>query len=90
MLLCTVNTIFAFAGAILNSVVVLSLWNSHLRRKLCYFMIFILACFDLAVVVAIHPLIIFETVSCWMSVDLLNNGLNIFIFCLVFPGPRSK
>ena len=51
--------------------VILSLWNSQLRKKLCYFMIFILACFDLAVVVVIHPLTIFKTVSCWMSLDII-------------------
>ena len=70
VLLCIMNIIFTFAGTILNSVVILSLWNSQLRKKLCYFMIFILACFDLAVVVVIHPLIIFKTVSCWMSLDI--------------------
>ena len=81
VLLCIVSTIFAFAGAILNSVVVLSLWNSHLRRKLCYFMVFILACFDLAVVVVIHPLIIFKTVSCWMSVDVIEQWIK-YIYIL--------
>ena len=65
--LCAVNVFFIFAGIILNSVVITSLWNSQLRRKLCYFMIFVQACFDLAVVVVIHPLNILETISGWMS-----------------------
>ena len=59
-LLFLVNAFFAFAGTILNSVVIMSLWNSQLRRKLCYFMIFILACFDLPVVVVFHTIIILE------------------------------
>ena len=65
--LCAVNVFFIFAGIILNSVVITSLWNSQLRRKLCYFMIFVQACFDLAVVVVIHPLNILQTISGWMS-----------------------
>ena len=60
VLLFLVNAFFAFAGTILNSVVIMSLWNSQLRRKLCYFMIFILACFDLPVVVVFHTIIILE------------------------------
>ena len=63
VLLFLVNAFFAFAGTILNSVVIMSLWNSQLRRKLCYFMIFILACFDLPVVVVFHTIIILEIFS---------------------------
>ena len=70
VLLCIVNIMLTFSGTILNSVVILSLWNSKLRKKLCYFMIFILACSDLAVVVVIHPWIIFRIISCWMFVDI--------------------
>ena len=73
VLLCVVNVICTIAGTILNSVVILSLWNSQLRRKLCYFMIFILACFDLAVVVVIHPLIIIGTIFCWLSVGVIKD-----------------
>ena len=36
-------------------------------------MIFILACFDLAVVVVIHPLIIIESISRWLSVDVVKD-----------------
>jgi hypothetical protein len=55
LLLCSVNILFTFVGIFLNSIVIISLMNSQLRRKLCYFMIRILACFDLAVVAVFHP-----------------------------------
>ena len=83
VLLCVVNVICTIAGTILNSVVILSLWNSQLRRKLCYFMIFILACFDLAVVVVIHPLIIIEIISCWMSADFIEYWVQ-YVICILF------
>ena len=61
LLLCIVNVIFVVVGMFLNSVVIISLWkSSQLRRKLCYFMILVLSCFDLAVVVVTYP---FLTVS---------------------------
>ena len=51
------------AGIFLNSVVIISLWrSSQLRKKLCYFMIFVLSCFDLAVVTISHPLLIVYTI----------------------------
>ena len=68
VLLCVVNICFTFVGIFLNSVVVVSLLRSQLRRKLCYFMIVVLACCDLAVVVVFHPLTILETLSCWVFV----------------------
>ena len=50
------------AGIFLNSVVIISLWrSSQLRKKLCYFMIFLLSCFDLAVVTITHPFVIVST-----------------------------
>ena len=66
VLLCAVNILFTFVGIFLNSLVIVSLLNSQLRRKLCYFMIPVLACFDLAVVVVFHPLIIIETLLSWL------------------------
>ena len=69
VILCALNVIFAFIGLFLNFVVIMSLAHSKLRKKLCYFMIFILACFDLAVVVVFHPLIIFETIYRWLTMD---------------------
>ena len=66
ILLCAVNFLFTFVGLFLNSLVIISLLNSQLRRKLCYFMILVLACFDLAVVVVFHPFIIIETLLSWL------------------------
>ena len=51
------------AGIFLNSVVIISLWrSSQLRKQLCYFMILVLSCFDLAVVTITHPLLIVSTI----------------------------
>ncbi len=61
--LCIINIVFMVAGIFLNSVVIISLWRSRqLRKKLCYFMILVLSCFDLAVVTIIHPLLISSTI----------------------------
>ena len=61
--LCIINIIFMVAGIFLNSVVIISLWrSSQLRKKLCYFMILVLSCFDLAVVTITHPLLIASTI----------------------------
>ena len=74
VVLCIVNAAFTFAGILLNSVVILSLWNSQLRQKLCYFMILILACCDLAVVAITHPLIILEIISYWQSINFIRSA----------------
>ena len=66
VLLCVINVVFTFVGTFLNSVVIMSLCNSKLPRKLCYFMILVLSCFDLAVVVIFHPFIILETILRWL------------------------
>jgi hypothetical protein len=50
------NVLFFFSGICLNSVVILSIRRSvQLRKKLCYFMIMVLSCFDLLQVVTGHP-----------------------------------
>ena len=50
------NVLFFFSGICLNSVVILSIRRSvQLRKKLCYFMIMVLSCFDLLLVVTNHP-----------------------------------
>ena len=67
VLLCIVNIIFTFVGIFLNSVVIMSLLNSQLRRKICYFMILVLACSDLVVVVVFHPYITVRTLLCWRA-----------------------
>ena len=61
--LCVFNVAFMIAGIFLNSVVIISLRrSSQLRKKLCYFMIFVLSCFDLGVVAIIHPIHISSTI----------------------------
>ena len=50
------NVLFFFSGICLNSVVILSFWRSvQLRKKLCYFMIMVLSCFDLLAVSVNNP-----------------------------------
>ena len=83
VLLCVLNASFTFAGTILNSVVIMSLWNSQLRRKLCYFMIFIQACFDLAVVAVIHPYIILQIISGWMNMNFDSSISVDYLYILV-------
>ena len=64
ILLCLVNASFMVVGIILNSTVIVSLWrSSQLRKKLCYFTIFVLSCFDLGVVAIIQPLLMLSTIS---------------------------
>jgi hypothetical protein len=61
--LSIINIVFMVAGIFLNSVVIISLWRSRqLRKKLCYFMILVLCCVDLAVVTLTHPLLISSTI----------------------------
>ena len=58
------NVAFMVSGIFLNSVVIINLWrSSQLRKKLCYFMILVLSCFDLAVVAIMNPLQIASTIS---------------------------
>ena len=80
--LFVVNVFFIFAGIVLNSVVIMSLWNSQLRRKLCYFMIFVQACFDLAVVVVIHPLIIRKIITGWISMSFAESHWSRYLYIL--------
>ena len=75
------------AGTFLNAVVIISLWrSSQLRKKLCYFMILILSCFDLAVVTIIHPVLTFSTIS-W-SMKTLHKEIKIIWNCtsILFAG----
>ena len=61
------------AGIFLNSVVIISLCRSRqLRKKLCYFTILVLSCFDFAVVSIIHPLLITSTI--YYSFDEINEA----------------
>lgn len=85
-LLCAVNVFFAFVGVFLNSVVIMSLLNSKLWRKLCYFMILVLACFDLALVVVVHPLLIIGMIDWLTKTKLYSIELyhleHLFVFSL--------
>ena len=63
VLLCVVNALFTLIGIFLNSFVIISMASAKLHKKLCYFMIFILAICDLAVVIVYHPVIIFQTLT---------------------------
>ena len=64
LLLCIVNSSFIMVGVFLNSVVIITLWrSSQLWKKLCYFVILVLSCFDLAVVAILHPILIISTIS---------------------------
>ncbi|XP_028398883.1 uncharacterized protein LOC114522410 [Dendronephthya gigantea] len=73
VLLCAVNVLFTFVGIFLNSVVILSLLSSPLRRKLCYFTILVLAFCDLAMVVVFHPMITFQVTSHWVFMGSAEN-----------------
>ena len=76
--LCIVNFSLMVSGVFLNSVVIISLWrSSQLRKKLCYFMIHVLSCFDLAVVVINHPVLIMSTI--FWSMRISNRVFGHFI-----------
>jgi hypothetical protein len=63
LFLCLMNVSSMIAGIFLNAVVIISLWrSSQLRKKLCYFLIFVLSCCDLAVVAIYHPALILSTI----------------------------
>ena len=75
--LSCVNILFLLLGSFLNAVVILCFWKSNnLRKKLCHFMILVLSCVDLAVVVVIHPLIIFSTVAWYVENEALQDKLD--------------
>ena len=80
--LCIVNAAFMVVGIFLNSVVIISLWrSSQLRGKLCYFIILILSCFDLAVVVVTHPLLIVSSIYFSVEeVSTIRDTIKILIF----------
>ena len=82
VIVCIVNVVFTLVGITLNSVVVINLWNTQLRKKLCYFMI--LACFDLVVVVVFHPLIIFKVIFYCISMNFEKLVWQKYIYLFVF------
>ena len=75
------------AGIFLNSVVIISLWKSALlRKKLCCFMIFVLSCFDLAVVSITHPFLIASTI--YFRLEGINAMYDLVrhLICIIFHG----
>ena len=90
------NLIILTAGALFNIVVVLSIWkSSQLRKKSCYFMIFVLSCVDLFTVIVVHPLIIIWCImwylkgASWLedrssSSVLIGNTLNCCSISVLF------
>ncbi len=86
LFLCAVNGLFMIAGICLNSVVIISLWRSKMRKKPCYFMIRILSCFDLVVVTATHPLLLLSTITMYLGdVSELREKIIIHI-CVLLQG----
>ena len=65
--LCLVNVFFTFSGVFLNTLVIFCFWkSSQLQKKLCYFMLFVLSCFDIATVITNHPLLLIYSIV-WMT-----------------------
>ena len=87
--LSIVNIIFTFSGIVSNTLVILSFWkSSQLRKKLFYFMIMVLSCFDLVSVVTNHSGMLLYLIS-WLreELDLLSKmkiSLHISAVFLVF------
>ena len=78
VLLCFLNASFMAVGTFVNSVVIISLWrSSQLRKKLCYFTIVVLSCFDLAEVTINHPVLILSTISWSMKISHEEVGIAI-------------
>ena len=89
LFLCVLNLSFMVAGIFLNSVVIISIRrSSQLRKGLCYFMIFVLSCFDLAVVVTTHPVLIFSTIL-WSIQIYRQEFRNILIYTFIIFGSFS-
>ena len=60
------NALFFVSGVCLNSLVIISFWrNEQLRKKLCYFTIMLLSCFDLLATFPNHSLVAFLTLH-WL------------------------
>ena len=80
--LCLANFFFLIVGIAVNVVVLLCIWkSSQLRKKLCYFMIFVLSGYDLLVVLVSHPLVIISAVILFSKgSDILDKNYVIFSF----------
>ena len=51
------NVLFLISGICLNSLVIITFWRTaQLRKKLCYFMVMVLSCYDFFGLLTNHPL----------------------------------
>ena len=67
--LFVVNAIFTLSGIVSNILVIVSIWkSSQLRKKLCYFMIMVLSCFDLVALITNHPVLLLYLIF-WLKED---------------------
>ena len=88
MFLCVVNVIFTFPGIVLNTLVIASIFkSSQLRKKLCYFMIIVLSCFDLVAIITNHPALSIYLIF-WLREDYdYLPKIRMYLHCVnVFPG----
>ena len=84
VLLCVMNTMFSLCGIFLNSIVIISFsTSSQLRKKTCYFMILVLACYDLAVSSICHPILITYTIT-WYRRELSSLMRQRFLYIILF------
>ena len=80
------NIFFLVAGIFFNSVVIISLWRlRQLRKKLCYFVILVLSCFDVAVVAITHPFLITSTIYyCLEDVNEIREYIRKFLSFILY------
>jgi hypothetical protein len=65
--MCIVNVFFICSGIFLNLLVILCLWKtSQLQKKLCYFMLMVLSCFDIVAIITNHPMLVIYSIV-WMT-----------------------
>ncbi len=79
--LIIVNIVFTFSGIILNTFIASFLKSSQQRKKLCYFMILVLSCFDFLAVITNHSVTVVHLVV-WLTENyaLLNKlGINMYL-----------
>ena len=81
--LCVLNTIFFFSGVVLNTLVIITIFNTpQLRKKLCHFMIMVLSCCDLLTVMTYSSVMIVYLII-WLTEnnELYNKGGIYWHFC---------
>ena len=78
--LCVFNIIFFFSGAVLNTLVIITILKStQLRKKLCHFMIMVLSCCDLLTVLIFNSGLILSLITRAMENFYLLTRLRIFL-----------